>query len=124
MTQSPSTREPRAAERKRHGDLAVIGLIGGIGGGKSSVASLLEDAGAVVIDADSVGHELLNEPRVCRQLVERFGNGIVSAKNAEAGLKPAIDRKALGCNRIRRYPGAPRSGIDSAPVYANAVSKR
>ncbi len=35
MTQSPSTREPRAAERKRHGDLAVIGLIGGIGGGKS-----------------------------------------------------------------------------------------
>ena len=74
----------------------MIGLIGGIGGGKSSVASLLKDAGAVVIDADSVGHELLNEPRVRRQIVERFGNGIVSAKNAEAGLTPAIDRKALG----------------------------
>ncbi len=36
--------------------------------------------GAVVIDADAVGHELLNEPRVYRQLVERFGNGIVFGK--------------------------------------------
>jgi dephospho-CoA kinase len=96
MTQSPSTREPRAAERKKHGDLAVVGLIGGIGGGKSSVAALLKDAGAVVIDADAVGHELLNEPRVRHQIVERYGMGVVSAKSAEAGLPPAIDRKALG----------------------------
>src|ERR1700729_197470 len=78
MTQSPSTREPRAAECKPHGDLVVIGLIGGIGGGKSSVAALLEDAGAVVIDADVVGHELLNEPTVRSQIVERFGMGVLS----------------------------------------------
>jgi dephospho-CoA kinase len=96
MTQSPSTREPRAAERKPHGDLVVIGLIGGIGGGKTSVAALLEDAGAVVIDADVVGHELLNEPTVRTQIVERFGMGVLSARSADPGLPSAIDRKALG----------------------------
>ena len=60
------------------------------------MAALLEDAGAVVIDADVVGHELLNEPRVRSQIVERFGIGVLSARSAEPGLPPAIDRKALG----------------------------
>jgi len=96
MTQSPSTREPRAAERRKHGDLAVIGLIGGIGGGKSSVAALFEASGAVVIDADLVGHELLNDPRVCSQIVDRFGTGALSEKNAGPELPSVIDRKALG----------------------------
>jgi dephospho-CoA kinase len=96
MTQSPSTREPRAAERKKHADLAVIGLIGGVGGGKSNVAALFEEGGAVVIDADLVGHELLNDPRVRKQIVERFGTGVLSEKSAGPGLPSAIDRKALG----------------------------
>jgi dephospho-CoA kinase len=76
--------------------LAVVGLIGGIGGGKSSVAALLEDGGAVVIDADVVGHELLNDPRVRGQIVERFGTGVLSARSAQSGLPPAINRTALG----------------------------
>jgi len=96
MTQTPSTREPRAAERKKHGDLAVIGLIGGIGAGKSSVAGLLEDGGAVVIEAALVGHELLNDPSVRRQIVQRFGGGVLAEGSAEPGLPVAIDRKALG----------------------------
>lgn len=63
-------------------------LIGGIGSGKSTVARLLGDMGAVVIDADSIGHEVL-EP----------GGG---AHASVAGRWPAavasdgrIDRKAL-----------------------------
>jgi dephospho-CoA kinase len=95
MTQSPSTREPRAAEPKKHGKLAVIGLIGGIGGGKSSVAALFEAAGAIVIDADLVGHELLNEPRVLGHIVDRFGTAVLSEKSAGPELPSVIDRKAL-----------------------------
>jgi dephospho-CoA kinase len=96
MTQFPSTREPRAAERKKHGNLAVIGLIGGIGSGKSSVAALFEEAGAIVIDADLVGHELLHDPRVCSQIVDRFGTGVLSRESVGLQLPSVIDRKALG----------------------------
>jgi dephospho-CoA kinase len=96
MTQCPSTRAARAAGRKQDDDVAVIGLIGGIGGGKSSVAAVFENRGAVVIDADVVGHELLNDPRVRSQIVDRFGTVVLSEKTAEPGLPSAIDRQALG----------------------------
>ena len=96
MTQSPLTQEPRAAERKKHGAVAVIGLTGGIGGGKSSVAALLKERGALVIDADAVGHELLSDPRVQSQIAERFGRGVFSRNGAARGEPSSVDRKALG----------------------------
>ena len=90
--------DSRAARsgRFRHGALPVIGLIGGIGGGKSEVAALLKERGAVVIDADAVGHELLNDPGVRDQIVERFGAGVLAGAGGEPDQPPAIDRKALG----------------------------
>jgi dephospho-CoA kinase len=39
--------------------MRVIGVTGGIGSGKTTVTRLLEGLGAVVIDADKIGHELL-----------------------------------------------------------------
>ncbi|MEJ2047817.1 MAG: dephospho-CoA kinase, partial [Dehalococcoidia bacterium] len=39
--------------------MRIIGLTGGIGSGKSTVAQFLKELGAVVIDADKVGHEVL-----------------------------------------------------------------
>jgi dephospho-CoA kinase len=95
MTPCQPTREPRAAGHYKHGALPVIGLIGGIGGGKSEVAALLEERGAIVIDADAVGHELLNDPRVRGQITDRFGAGVLMG-GREPGLAPAIDRRALG----------------------------
>ena len=75
----------------------MIGLIGGIGGGKSRSPRSWRTRGAVVIDADAVGHELLNDPRVCSV---RSSNGLGRAcfrkKALEPELQPAIDRKALG----------------------------
>jgi dephospho-CoA kinase len=90
------TRLPRAALRWRHGVSPVVGLTGGIGGGKSAVASLLGGHGAVVIDADRVGHEVLKDPGVRDQIVERFGAGVLAKGVAEPGRSPAIDRRALG----------------------------
>ena len=37
----------------------VIGLTGGIGSGKSTVSRYLAELGAVIIDADKLGHEIL-----------------------------------------------------------------
>ncbi len=55
-----------------------IGLTGGIGSGKSTVAKMLEDLGAVVIDADQVSRELV-EPGMpaLAELVEAFGPRIL-----------------------------------------------
>ncbi len=74
----------------------VVGLTGGIGGGKSEVAALLKERGAVVIDADLMGHELLNVPGVRDRIVARFGASILAAASEEVGGDSTIDRKALG----------------------------
>ena len=38
--------------------MLVIGLAGGIGSGKSSVSGMLKNLGAIIIDADKIGHEV------------------------------------------------------------------
>jgi len=55
----------------------VLGVVGGIGAGKSSVAALLARRGAAVVDADKLGHEVLNDPDVCRALSSAFGDDIL-----------------------------------------------
>jgi dephospho-CoA kinase len=71
-------------------------LIGGIGSGKSHVAGLLADRGAAVIDADAVGHDLLDDPLVLGQIVECFGTGVLAA-GCDGGAAPRrVDRRALG----------------------------
>ena len=68
----------------------VIGLTGGIGSGKSTVSRFLADLGAVIIDADKIGHEVYLPDTVCwQELVKMFGNRILTADNT-------IDRKKLG----------------------------
>jgi dephospho-CoA kinase len=58
----------------------VVGLTGGIGSGKSTVAALLAARGAVVVDADAVTRDLQRAGTpVFAAMVERFGPGIVAA---------------------------------------------
>lgn len=73
----------------KHGAIPVVGLIGGIGGGKSQAAALLAARGAHVIDADVVGHVLLDQRPVRDEVVSRFGSSIVKPDGT-------IDRRALG----------------------------
>ena len=55
-----------------------IGLTGGIGSGKSTVANMLADHGAVIIDADAIARELVEpgEPALA-ELVTEFGPRII-----------------------------------------------
>ena len=54
----------------------IIGLMGGIASGKSTVAKLLEQLGCAVIDADAIAGEVLQIVEVKRQLREIFGADI------------------------------------------------
>ena len=67
----------------------VIGILGGVGAGKSTVAAELVAMGCALVDGDAIGHELLAEPDVQRQLRQRWGDAVFDA----AGC---VDRKALG----------------------------
>lgn len=67
----------------------VIGLTGGIGSGKSTISKYLEELGAVIIDADKIGHEALLRADVKKDIAETFGQ-VVFGPDGE------IDRKKLG----------------------------
>jgi dephospho-CoA kinase len=54
----------------------VIGLLGGIGSGKSFAAAQFAELGCKVVDADRVGHELLREAAIRRAIHRRFGDRV------------------------------------------------
>ena len=54
----------------------ILGVVGGIGSGKSLVAQLLAQHGATVINADRIGHEVLRQPAVKEAIRERFGPAV------------------------------------------------
>ena len=57
----------------------TIGLTGGIGAGKSALADLLVDRGAVLIDADAVAREVVAPGGPAYQaMLDRFGPGILA----------------------------------------------
>jgi dephospho-CoA kinase len=68
----------------------VIGLIGGMGGGKSELAGLLAERGARVVSGDEAGHRALRQSDVKALVVKRWGEGILSPKGD-------IDRRKLAC---------------------------
>jgi dephospho-CoA kinase len=71
-------------------DRVVVGVVGLPGAGKSTVASLLASRGARLLDADRLGHDLLEKgSEEYRRVVDLFGGQIL----AEDG---SIDRDRLG----------------------------
>jgi dephospho-CoA kinase len=60
--------------------LPIIGLTGGVGSGKSTIARILESRGAVVVDADAIGRQMLQPGRKALQEVRsRFGDQVIAA---------------------------------------------
>jgi dephospho-CoA kinase len=59
--------------------MVVVGITGGIASGKSLVAQQFGQWGALVLDADRIGHEVLGEEAVRAALVARWGVHILDA---------------------------------------------
>jgi dephospho-CoA kinase len=68
---------------------AVLGLLGGIGSGKSTVAAFLSEQGAIVLDADAIAHDLLTDPSIITEVTAAFGRDVMSTNGS-------VDRAALG----------------------------
>ena len=70
--------------------MRVIGLTGGIGSGKSTVSLFLAELGAVVIDADKVGHEAFKPgTESWKEIIAAFGREVLTPGGE-------IDRRKLG----------------------------
>lgn len=69
----------------------IVGLTGGIGAGKSTVANLFRNHGVPIISADEISHQIINTNKTVQQaIIEKFGDRC---------LKPdhhTIDKHALG----------------------------
>lgn len=95
-----------------------IGLTGGIGAGKSTVARELERLGAVVIDADVLAREVVAPGSVgLAAVVAEFGEGVLRDDGA-------LDRPALG--RIVFADPAARARLEAVthPLIAAETARR
>ena len=74
---------------------SILGLSGGIGTGKSTVARFLGSLGATVIDADAIVHELQAPGTpMLDEIAEAFGPGLIDTEGR-------LDRDALGTTVFR-----------------------
>ncbi|MGD9721580.1 MAG: dephospho-CoA kinase [Pirellulales bacterium] len=83
------------------GKLPIVGLVGGIASGKSMIADQFRRAGAAVISADQLAHEVLRYDEVKRAARERWGDGIF-------GPDGEVDRSALAKIVFAPPPDGPR----------------
>jgi dephospho-CoA kinase len=120
--------------------MLMVGLTGGIGAGKSTVAAMLAARGAVVIDADAIAREVV-EPGMpaLAKLVDRFGPEVLRPdgsldRPALARLAfvddetrkelEAITHPAIGAEFLRRVAAAPADAVVVHDVPLLVESRR
>ncbi len=70
--------------------MKIIGLMGGSGAGKSTIAAALSENGCFIIDCDKIAHEVIMPGRKAyKEIVSHFGEGILFPDKS-------INRRALG----------------------------
>jgi dephospho-CoA kinase len=96
----------------------LVGLTGGIGSGKSTVAGLLRSKGATVVDADEVARSVVEpgEPALVK-LVERFGAGIL-------GKDGRLDRPALAAIAFADEEGRKALGEITWPAIGEEFERQ
>lgn len=78
----------------------VVGLTGGIGSGKSTVADLFVEQGAALVDTDAIAHQLTAAGGAAMHaLIQEFGDGVATAEGALD--RPAMRRMAFADAAVR-----------------------
>ena len=107
--------------------MLLVGLTGGIGAGKSTVAELLTERGAIVIDGDVIARRVVEpgQPALAA-IVERFGPEVLGpdgrldrpalaakafARDEDRLALEAITHPAIGAEFVREMSEAPPDSI-------------
>jgi|SRR5262245_7687095 len=97
----PAYEGPRGPRRRREArdGLYVVGLTGGLGAGKTSVARALVQAGARLVDADALGRQVLEDKEVRAELARAFGADVLDdtghVRRDVLGPRAFADRESL-----------------------------
>ncbi len=96
----------------------LVGLTGGIGSGKSTVAAALAARGAAVVDADGIAREIVEPGGPAYQpLVDRFGAGIL-------GPDKRLDRPALAAVAFNDPQALADLNAITHPVIGRVMAER
>lgn len=99
-------------------DVLRVGLTGGIGAGKSTVARVLTESGAHLVDADRIAREVVEPGSVgLALLVEAFGDAIV-------GSDGALDRPALAALAFADDDSRARLNAIMHPLIGDRTQER
>ena len=74
--------------------MIIVGIVGKIGAGKSTVARAMADLGAEVIDADRIAHDVLAEPEVVAAIAARYGAEVLD--DAGRVRRPRLAERVFG----------------------------
>ena len=97
--------------------MLVIGLTGNVASGKSSVARVWREMGAVVLDADRIGHTVLSHgSEVLGRVVEVFGPGILTGGS--------LDREVLAREAFRDRDSVRKLDRIVHPAIRQEIGKR
>lgn len=98
--------------------MLLIGLTGGIGAGKSTVARVLEQAGAAIVDADAIAREVVapGAPAL-QELVTAFGPDILTPEGA-------LDRPGLAAVAFADRASTQRLNAIMHPAIAELTAER
>jgi dephospho-CoA kinase len=94
----------------------VVGLAGGVGSGKSTVAGIFIKEGARGIDADALGHQVLDLPRMRAALARDWGTGILRDGR--------VDRAALARLAFRSRKDVARLNRRVHPEILREIRRR
>jgi dephospho-CoA kinase len=115
----------------------VIGIVGGIGAGKSTVAREFAKLGCIVIDSDKLAHDAYRDANVVEKVLELLGPGVMSEgqvnrkavakvvfndvnkrKQLEAIVHPAIEARRR--QLMQEHTGKTRAFILDSPLLLEA----
>ena len=112
-----------------------IGITGPIGCGKSTVAAMLAERGAVVVDADVVARTVRGEPAIAERIVARFGSADPSElarhvfgdeaalRDLEAIVHPAVRPRILAAIEAAEQAGAPAVVIEAIKLVEGGLAE-
>ena len=95
----------------------LVGITGGMGAGKSALAQMLAELGALRVDADEVAREVATIPAVIENLQAAFGRDLL-------GPDGRLDRRELGRRALKSDEASQRLEAIMRPPLSAAIEHR